>query len=226
MRGRSISYAVSCSDSIFDDKTYPILAERLKNFRALGLRDDWILDFAVQNAPRGVKVERTLDPTLLMTDKDFDRLAAPRLESDPYVLIYSRRYNPEMDRVADEIAEREHLKVVDISLRASNASKHRMFYEAGVEEFLSLVKHAEYVVTNSFHGVIFAALYRRPFSAFTRQHSENKILELLKFFELDGRDFSNPNFDAIEQKIRAAREKSIRFLADALLNLSAQGGRI
>jgi len=43
---------------------------------------------------------------------------------------------------------------------------HIMAYDAGVEEFLSLVKNAEYVVTNSFHGLIFSVQFKRNFMSF------------------------------------------------------------
>ncbi len=71
-------------------------------------------------------------------------------------------------------------------MHATNAEKpnRRMFYEAGVEEFLSLVKYAECVITNSFHGMIFAVQYCRPFYVFSRERCDTKITELLELFEL------------------------------------------
>lgn len=61
-----------------------------------------------------------------------------------------------MEEYAEKIAAENGWKIIEISLRATNAEKpnRRMFYEAGVEEFLSLVKYAECVITNSFHGMI------------------------------------------------------------------------
>ena len=56
-----------------------------------------------------------------------------------------------MEDFAEKTAKKNGWKIVEISLRAVNSEKgHRMFYEAGVEEFLSLIKYAEYIVTNSF----------------------------------------------------------------------------
>ena len=85
------------------------------------------------------------------------------------------------------------LKIIDISLRATNAERgHIMRYDAGVEEFLSLVKNAEYIVTNSFHGMIFSVQFRRPFVIFSREQCDNKIEELLELLNLsvkrDGKD--------------------------------------
>ncbi|MFR4782331.1 MAG: polysaccharide pyruvyl transferase family protein [Pilosibacter sp.] len=51
----------------------------------------------------------------------------------------------------------------------------------GVEEFLSLTKYAECVVTNSLHGTIFAVQYSKPLCVFSREQCDTKIKELLAF---------------------------------------------
>ena len=84
---------------------------------------------------------------------------------------------------AEKLAAENGWKIVEISLRAKNAEKtnRRMFYEAGVEEFLSLTKYAECVVTNSLHGTIFAVQYSKPLCVFSREQCDTKIKELLAF---------------------------------------------
>lgn len=148
-----------------------------------------------------------------------------RLEKDKYLLYYSRRYSPIMEEYVEKLAERHGWKIVEISLRATNAAKgHRMFYEAGVEEFLSLVKHAEYIVTNSFHGMIFAVQYRRPFVIFSREQCNTKISELLDLFGLSNRMFvtgkevidDTINYEEVHAKIEKARVESISFLKEEL----------
>lgn len=176
--GYAISYAASFGDAHFDEKTYPVLNDRLQNFKAIGLRENQFLDYVKSHV--NVPVSRTIDPTLLLTSSDYDVIAAPRLVPEKYLLIYSRRFNPKMFEYADKLAAEKGWKVVDISLRAENASSHLMYYHAGVEEFLSLVKHAEYVVTNSFHGLIFAAQYERPMKIFMREAANSKIEEVLQ----------------------------------------------
>jgi len=167
-----------------------------------------------------VPVQRVVDPTLLLTSQDYDRIAAPKQEEEKYLLLYARRYNAEMEAYAERIAKEKGLKIIEISLRATNAEKHRMFYEAGVEEFLSLVKHADYVVTNSFHGMIFAVQYRRPFVIFSRFQCNNKIDEILGLFGLSDRILVSReqgavdqiDYDAVHSRIAQAREKSLAFL--------------
>ena len=125
-----------------------------------------------------------------------------------------------MEKYAEKLAKEKGLKIIEISLRATNAEKHRMFYEAGVEEFLSLVKHADYVVTNSFHGMIFAVQYCRPFVIFSRFQCNNKIEEILGLFGLTERMLTEStqtvsddiDYTAVHERIAAARERSLEFL--------------
>lgn len=221
--GYSVAYAASFGDSHFTEETYAVLNERLQNFKAIGLRENDMLSYVQQHV--SMPAARVVDPTLLLTSEDYDTLAAPRLESEKYLLLYARRYNPAMEAYAEKMASEHNWKIVEISLRATNREKgHRMFYEAGVEEFLSLVKHAEYVVTNSFHGMIFAVQYCRPFSIFSREQCDTKIQELLDLFGLQkhamrtGNEEIPPTIAYVEvhNRIAEAQKSSSEFLKHEL----------
>lgn len=225
MKGRSVAYAASFGDARFTADTFMILRGRLQNFRALGLRESAMLPFVRENV--SVPVQRVLDPTLLLTVEDYEPITAGRQEERPYLLLYARRYNAKMSAYAQKIADENGLEIIEISLRAENAGKHRMFYEAGVEEFLSLIKCAECVVTNSYHGMIFSIQFRRPFFVFSREQCSSKISELLELLglsarlmitgrELPGMDVS---FEAVYAAIQRERERSIRFLSEMLSNI-------
>ena len=221
--GYSVSYAASFGDAHFNEETYGVLEKKLANFKALGIRENKYIPYIQQNTQ--IPVQRTIDPTLLLESEEYQEITAPRLESEKYLLLYARRYNKAMFDYADKLAKANGWKVVDISLRATNANHHRMFYEAGVEEFLSLVKHAEYVVTNSFHGIIFAVQFRRMFSAFSRESGDSKIQELLDLFGLSDRLLVSEkslapyiDYDVTHERIRKARCESLNFLKEELEN--------
>ena len=183
-----------------------------------------MLDYINENTV--VPVKKVLDPTLLLSSDDYDTIAAPRLEKEKYLLLYARRYDEEMFNFADKLAKENGWKVIDISLRATNNKKHRMFYEAGVEEFLSLVKHAEFIITNSFHGMIFSIQYKKQFFIFSREQANNKIIELLNLFDLSKRliyttnniTTDKINYDDVYEIINIEREKSIEILKTELEN--------
>lgn len=218
MQGRTVAYAASFGDAHFDECSYAILRERLHNFLAIGLRENRMLPYV--RAHTSIPVERTIDPTLLLTSEDYDALVAPRQCCRPYLLLYARRYDAKMEEHADRIAREMGLDIVEISLRASNTDKgHIMRYDAGVEEFLSLVKHASFVVTNSYHGLIFAVLYRRAIAVFTREQADNKITELWDLLGLNTNGLTNEertyqeiDYDAVHARIAQARATSANFL--------------
>lgn len=229
MRGKSVSYAASFGDPTFTDQDYQILNKRLKNFKALGIRENNMLPYVRDHVD--VRAERTIDPTLLVEAQLYDDLIAEPQMDEKYILLYSRRYNRNMEQYAENLAKEKGLKLVEISIRATNAEKgHVMRYDAGVEEFLSLVKHAEYVVTNSFHGVIFAVQLRTPFYCFSREQGDTKISEVLDLFGLSNRmmvtgsENVSPtiDYDEVHGRIAEARKSAAGYLHDALQLLAVQ----
>ena len=221
--GYSVSYAASFGDAVFDDETFPVLKDRLQNFNALGLRENTLIDYVKENV--SVPVKQVLDPTLLMTAADYDRIAEKRLIAERYILLYTRRYDPKMEDYAERLAQETGCKIVEISLRALNAEKgHIMYYQAGVEEFLSLVKYAEAVVTNSFHGLIFGVQFSRPIHIFTREQADKKIGDVLRICGLsdrvagaDGRLLDNEtDYEQVHQRLMIKRQESMAFLKSEL----------
>lgn len=221
--GYTISYAASFGDIHLNEETYKILNNRLQNFKALGIREKVMIPYVKSHT--SVAVERTIDPTLLLTREDYDTLAVERIVDEKYLLLYVRRYNKEMEKFAEDLARQKGLKIVEISLRATNAEKgHQMFYEAGVEEYLSLVKYADVVVSNSFHGLIFAVQYCRPIYIFSREQADSKVGEVLEVFGLEDRLMVSGteqvseeiDYEKVHNNIEPYRRRAFQYLESAL----------
>ncbi len=219
--GHSFSYAASFGDSSFSGASEKRqLRTLLRNFRLIGVREATMVD---ELKKEGYPISRVLDPTLLLDVCEYDRLAAKRLIKDDYLLIYARRHNDEMVAYAEKIARKHNLKIVDISLRAHFYKGHIPFYSAGVEEFLSLVKHSKYIVTNSYHGAIFGIVYEKPLAVFSREQADTKIGNLLSLLgcenilhNYDDETYDLPNYNLVSRIIKKERKKSLAFLAKAL----------
>ena len=223
MKGRSVAYAASFGDSHFTEADYRTLNDRLANFKAIALRENEMLGYVKEHAK--VPVARVIDPTLLLTAADYDTIAAGKEPHEPYLLLYARRYNPKMEAFAVKYAHEHGLKVVEISLRATNAEfGHEMRYDAGVEEFLALVRDSEFVVTNSFHGLIFAVQYSRQGIVFSREQGDSKINEVLELLGMRNRLLVSgeetlpaaTDYQAVHRRIEAARRSSLEFLRSEL----------
>ncbi len=224
-KGYAVAYAASFGDPHFTDESYSVLNDRLKNFKAIGLRENLMLQHVKEHV--NIPVQKVIDPTLLLASEDYDAIAEERQIKEKYLLLYTRRYNPEMEKYAEKLAAQNGWKLVEISLRATNAEKgHIMRYDAGVEEFVSLVKYSEYVVTNSFHGTIFAVQYKKPFLVFLREQGNTKINELLELFGLHNRLYVFQNecikdidYGFVHRNIDVAKRDSINFLSMELSGL-------
>lgn len=103
--------------------------------------------------------------------------------------------------------------------------------QATIPEWLSLIKHSEYVITTSFHGVVFCLLYHKPFYAVLLQNEYSKgndrIVSLLKSVGLDNRIISSNTdinsakiveicWEEIDVKLEELRKKSVDFLSKEL----------
>jgi len=225
MRGHAVAYAASFGDSHFSDADYRTLDDRLANFKAIALRENKMLGYVASHVGVNVPVAHVVDPTLLLTRLDYDTIAIDQKPPDPYLLLYTRRYNPKMEAFAIKYAREHDLKVVEISLRAVNAELgHEMRYDAGVEEFLALMRGAAFVVTNSFHGLIFAVQYSRQVIVFSREQGDSKISEVLDLLGMKNRlnvtgDEPVPmvtDYTDVHRRIETARRMSLEFLKSEL----------
>lgn len=226
MKNNSIAFSASFGDTLIQDEEYDILNDRISNFKSIGLREQRMLEYVSSNAD--CPVARTIDPTLLLEPQEFEEITAERQEEEKYLLLYSRRYNDNMQKYAETIAKKNGWKIVEISLRATNADKgHIMRYDAGVEEFLSLIKYAEYIVTNSFHGLMFSVQFKKQFAIFSRETGDSKIQEALDLFGLRENlltDYTDKklhidDYESIHRKIEIERKASLEFLEQGLLRL-------
>ncbi|MDE6753265.1 MAG: polysaccharide pyruvyl transferase family protein [Muribaculaceae bacterium] len=230
MAHNSIAYAPSFQDSIetFDKSQWEKAKHMIaNNFQSVALRDRHASDIIFDED--NVRYPVVIDPTLTLDIKEYEEIESKENQyRKPYILYYSRRYNEKAERMVDEIARERGLDVVEISLRAQNSDRHFMRYDAGVEEFLTLIKNADVVITNSFHCMIFAILYKKDFYVYSRQHCYGKIVELLQALELTDRFIGDPdsyspkkNIDYVRvaEKLNDLRHNAKSYLEGAVVKL-------
>ena len=95
-------------------------------------------------------------------------------------------------------------------------------------EFISLLKNAEYVVTNSFHGTVFSIVFNKRFWTIPHTTRGSRMVDLLNKFELSGRivhdlsefmskDYNGEiDYNVVNTLLEKEREKSMKWLLEAL----------
>ena len=197
--------------------------EHLRKFTSLSVREDALRE---QIQPLvDTTVCTVVDPILLVDPIVFDRVAT-REKSVGYVLIYQVNIFANTIPIAKKIQEakkiRHRIKLVP---RITKAELLNSYSAASPERFVGLFKGAEYVVTSTFHGTVFAIICKKQFvCVLSKTRGNYRILSILKNLGLENRMVYSLNdipeepidYDAVLLKLDVLRKASKSFLLSAL----------
>lgn len=145
-----------------------------------------------------------IDPTLQIDKMHWDNMASKRLVKKPYLLEFAL-YNEDekVTKIAREIADKKGLRIVKLSWDLFKDKRvDKLFTHRTPSDFLSLFKYADYIVTNSFHGLAFSLIFERQFSSVERNEFNERISNLLKVVDLERRLIKNEiDFGVVNEPI-------------------------
>lgn len=195
-----LSYAASVGLSALDKEQEKMFKEYLQDFKAVSVRERAAAEAL---APiLGQEVTVSVDPTLLLTAEDWDELAGKRRIKDKYVFLYFLGDDINARKSAEKFAKEKGLKAVMIPdllgtyRRIDRKIEAERILDATPGDFISLIKHAEYVITDSFHACVFSLLYHKDFFVFNRTGSMemgSRIRNLTALFECEERFCTGKN---------------------------------
>lgn len=197
-------------------------ASFLRELRAISVREDAGKVLIKRLADRDVPVH--IDPTLLLEAADYEAIEEnpPQPLPTRYVLAYFLGETPEPYRVfVSETAAGLGLPVVEVNELPDSA-----FFNIGPQHFLYMVRHADYVCTDSYHGSVFSILFHRPFMCFYRRGKDDRMSSridtVLRITQLEGRLYDahqssagapKPiDFAAVDEAVAHERIRAIEYL--------------
>lgn len=213
---RCISYAASMGKTEIDDSKKELFCKYLNNFDYISVREEESAEVVRQLTEKEVEVH--IDPTFLVSAKEWRDLSSQYNIKKPYILLYMLYWDKSCKEKIKELKKRTGLKVYAIADNLSNVYADKILYDVGVEEFLWLVDNAEYVVTSSFHGTAFSVIFNKRFSAIINPKAPSRITNLLRKLELPNVDIidlpnSNEfNYQKTNRLIEEEKEKSSEYL--------------
>lgn len=177
-----------------------------------------------------IPIFHTVDPTLLLDAADYDPFMPEEpLETEPYIFIYTM---PDESRhkiynACKLLSEKTGLKVIDGSGTANKMVGIRDCRICSPDDFLWYIKHARYVLTNSFHGTAFSVIMEKQFFVVPHSTTGNRVTELLDQVGLSKRyapsgvlaaqRIDNPiEYDETRKLIRKLRASSLQYLRDSI----------
>ena len=124
-----------------------------------------------------------LDPTLLLNAIDYNKLLHSSSDSERRVFCYVLDQNPLTDFVVESVCNVSKLKENVISNIQTGKSSL-----PSVEDWLTAIRDAEFVVTDSFHGTVFSIIFNKPFVVCANtQRGFTRFEALLATFGLSNR---------------------------------------
>lgn len=220
-QNKRFSYSASFGVDEIPEIQKKAFSERLNGMQCISVREEKGRDIVKQLSGRNALVH--IDPTML-PDKE---LYAAMEEKPDYLLPekYLLKYflgeqKPEYITFVDDIATRLNLPVIELSEIPKTT-----FYNIGPQHFLYLLRHAEYICTDSFHGTIFAIIFCKMFTTFYRRGEDtpmhSRLETLLGKFGLKERLFGildiestigNISYDEIGHKLAEERAAASEYL--------------
>ena len=158
---KKVAYAGSFGLSAIDDDKKDTIKDCLSDFDYLSVREKTAKDI-LQNE-FDIKSELVLDPTLLLTETDWEDFYNKDLYSSGFIYVYTVFNSPTLWDFAYKLSKKTGKKIRTIRYSKLHKPEADCSFTAGPGEWLSHISGADYVVTNSFHGVAFSINFNKQF---------------------------------------------------------------
>lgn len=232
-----ISLATSFGVSELPQKQAKLAGDFLKRLDYISVRET-SGQRLVENLS-GKSVPVVCDPTLMFKAENWEIISNKNRYTDsPYIFVYFLGNNPRHRNFVKIIKRITGYKIVQLAhcdefIKTDVGFADETPYDIGPCEFVQLIRDAEYVFTDSFHGSVFSLLYKKKFFTFRRYRKDGKVstngrvYTLLSLVNLENRLLygnenaenilaTEINYDQVHEKIEIFRNYSWKWLKDSL----------
>ena len=186
-----IAYAASFGENVIPKENVKSIKRFLSDFKMISVRESKsvkLLDgIGVSSA------KHVCDPALLLTAEDWDVVSEDvenieKYEKKKYALIYILG-NDKKDNAIKELCEKNGVEPVFIPF--GNTYSKTILRDYGIDncspqEWVWLIKHATYVFTDSFHGLVFSTIYQKPFFVVKRDGERDLNIRMTDYLDTIG----------------------------------------
>lgn len=182
-----LSFAASFGVSQIPAEDKMRFRDLLRSMAFISVREERGVDIVKELSGR--EAELTMDPTLLLGKEGWDHYVDEARVEIPkhYIATY---FLGETPKAVYEFASEKGLPLVQM-----NNKKEEYYFALDPLQFLYVIRQADYMLTDSFHGTVFSILFEKQFYVFERvglkQDMFSRIQSLVDTFGLQSRIQSN-----------------------------------
>lgn len=218
------SYAASIGLSELPKDEVDITSKLLNKYEYLSVREDSGVKI-LNNLGRKDAVQ-CLDPTLLLSKEEWNKYTNDKFKGKNYILTYNLHHDVEIDKLANELSRKYDLPVWNISYNWHDIiRKGHLCWCPPVEDFLGLIKHAKFVIADSFHATVFSLVFERQFVTITPEIASSRISSILNLLGIGERNQNKfidtsmmekaIDYKTVKYKLAEEQKVSIDFLRKA-----------
>lgn len=217
------SYAASFGKEAFQlpPQTIDAVAQAIKKFNGISVRENSAIDICKNYLKTDALLH--IDPTLLHDHKFYlDMLQHIPVQRNS-ICIYFLDRNDDKLKLAQKVAQQEQCTITDNLPPLSGIKKH-FLRQHSIEKWLMNIAESKVVITDSFHGMIFAIIFEKPFIVYrNKERGAARFESMLELLGLEDRMIDNCieyipnrmspiNYYEVRQIIDIERSKAISYL--------------
>lgn len=183
------------------------LSENIRQLDAVSVREKSSIPFLEERT--GKKAITVADPVLLLKREQWDKESRPVDIHEKYVFCYLLGDGTDTRNAAEEYARKIECQLVTVPHIINANSQDEKFgdiqdFTSGPAEFLSLIRGAEVVVTDSFHAAVFSMIYHKPFYVLERTtrvsggSMGSRLTDFMAEYKLEGQGITAEQLNTTE----------------------------
>jgi hypothetical protein len=233
-----ISYAASfglSSPSEFRSKTIRKCETLLHKFTGISVRES--SGVAICDKYFQIAATQVIDPTLLWPKEFYETICdiAPNNSNQDSLLLFTLDRDPNLEEACATLARSLNLPLTRFESKLPLSRKEykldpHQFIKKSPAAWVGAIANSKYVVTDSYHGVIFAVIFQKPFITLGNpERGLERFQSLLaslgltsqlkeKLEDLTSKSFTDINWADVDTRLRILRIAGADFLEESLKN--------
>lgn len=203
---KTISYAPSFGKNAMTKEQLEVIGPMIRRISHLSCREEAGAEFIKNKFD--LNAEHVVDPTLLLHANEWNILLdnRPSIHKKPYVLVYTFKgsIHQGRDRIFRQLEQIPNRELLFIMGEEGKYKRNKFKGYFSPAEYVLLFRDADFVVTDTFHGLIFSLIFNKPFIVLDKSRfgvSSDRQISTLKTYGLEDR-FVNEDVVIDEQLLK------------------------
>lgn len=182
---KRIAYAPSIGYNNISPEISDVFTDYVNDIKYLSVREKHGANLIKEATGRNAQV--VIDPSLLLTkrqwEKEIQKFGKKLYQGKRYIFCYFLGKNPDYVKYALKLAEFTQCTLVAVESKHAPLNSVKRILADPID-FLCLINNAEYILTDSFHGVALSINFGKQFATFKRFKDNDPICQNSRIYNI------------------------------------------